>query len=47
MLAVEASPWNNDYAIPYQTSFHPSMDAEINPWHKKWSFVYFHRSTNV
>ncbi|WJX39412.1 hypothetical protein P8452_26957 [Trifolium repens] len=35
MLAVEASSWNNDYAIPYPTSFHPSMDAEIYQWQSK------------
>ncbi|CAJ2668160.1 unnamed protein product [Trifolium pratense] len=35
MLAVEASSWNNDYAIPYPTSFHPSMDGEIYQWQSK------------
>ncbi|KAF7837041.1 putative xyloglucan galactosyltransferase GT14 [Senna tora] len=35
MLAVEASSWNNDYAIPYPTSFHPSKDSEILQWQNK------------
>ncbi|KAI4344920.1 hypothetical protein L6164_012100 [Bauhinia variegata] len=35
MLAVEASSWKNDYAIPYPTSFHPSKDAEILQWQSK------------
>lgn len=35
MLAVEASSWNNDYAIPYPTSFHPSKDSEVLQWQSK------------
>ncbi|XP_028759571.1 probable xyloglucan galactosyltransferase GT14 [Neltuma alba] len=35
MLAVEASSWNNDYAIPYPTSFHPSNDDEILGWQER------------
>ncbi|XP_014521702.1 probable xyloglucan galactosyltransferase GT14 [Vigna radiata var. radiata] len=35
MLAVEASSWNNDYAIPYPTSFHPSDDTQVLQWQKK------------
>ncbi|KAK7331443.1 hypothetical protein VNO77_25668 [Canavalia gladiata] len=35
MLAVEASSWNNDYAIPYPTSFHPSNDAQVIQWQGK------------
>ncbi|KAJ0034042.1 hypothetical protein Pint_25531 [Pistacia integerrima] len=32
MLSIEASPWNNDLAIPYPTSFHPSEDSEVVEW---------------
>ena len=32
MLSVEASSWNNDYAIPYPTNFHPSTDGEVLEW---------------
>lgn len=35
MLAVEGSSWNNDYAIPYPTSFHPSMDNDVLQWQSK------------
>lgn len=35
MLAVEASSWNNDYAIPYPTSFHPSNETQIFQWQRK------------
>ncbi|KAK7379630.1 hypothetical protein VNO80_05094 [Phaseolus coccineus] len=35
MLAVEASSWNNDYAIPYPTSFHPSKDTQVLQWQRK------------
>ncbi|KAI4344926.1 hypothetical protein L6164_012104 [Bauhinia variegata] len=35
MLAVEASSWKNDYAIPYPTPFHPSKDNEILLWQRK------------
>ncbi|KAJ1406592.1 Exostosin-like [Sesbania bispinosa] len=35
MLAVEASSWNNDYAIPYPTSFHPSEESEVFEWQSK------------
>lgn len=35
MLAVEASSWNNDYAIPYPTSFHPLKNSEILQWQRK------------
>ncbi|KAG4995624.1 hypothetical protein JHK84_032593 [Glycine max] len=35
MLAVEASSWNNDYAIPYPTSFHPSEDTHVYRWQRK------------
>ncbi|KAK7387609.1 hypothetical protein VNO78_28527 [Psophocarpus tetragonolobus] len=45
MLAVEASSWNNDYAIPYPTSFHPSKDAHVFHWqtkirHQKRPYLY-------
>ncbi|KAK8275674.1 hypothetical protein V6Z11_D10G152400 [Gossypium hirsutum] len=32
MLSIESSSWNNDYAIPYPTCFHPSKDSEIFRW---------------
>lgn len=35
MLAIESSSWNNDYAIPYPTCFHPSKDTEIFQWQDK------------
>ncbi|XP_027336863.1 probable xyloglucan galactosyltransferase GT14 [Abrus precatorius] len=35
LLAVEASSWNNDYAIPYPTSFHPSKDTDVFQWQRK------------
>ncbi|ESW35803.1 hypothetical protein PHAVU_001G266100 [Phaseolus vulgaris] len=38
MLAVEASSWNNDYAIPYPTSFHPSKDTQVLQWQRKIKF---------
>ncbi|KAK7280842.1 hypothetical protein RIF29_08367 [Crotalaria pallida] len=35
MLSVEASSWNNDYAIPYPTSFHPLAKSEVLQWQSK------------
>ncbi|WCJ27618.1 Exostosin family protein [Euphorbia peplus] len=35
MLAIEASSWNNDYAIPYPTGFHPSSNAQLYEWQDK------------
>ncbi|KAL4380271.1 probable xyloglucan galactosyltransferase GT14 [Arachis hypogaea] len=35
MLAVEGSSWNNDYAVPYPTSFHPLKESEIVEWQRK------------
>lgn len=32
MLSIESSSWNNDYAIPYPTCFHPSKDIDIFQW---------------
>ncbi|XP_050203879.1 probable xyloglucan galactosyltransferase GT14 [Mercurialis annua] len=32
MLAIESSSWNNDYAIPYPTCFHPLKDIEVIRW---------------
>ncbi|WRX21473.1 Exostosin [Theobroma cacao] len=32
MLSIESSSWNNDYAIPYPTCFHPSKDSEVFQW---------------
>ncbi|KAJ6949144.1 hypothetical protein NC651_003223 [Populus alba x Populus x berolinensis] len=35
MLSIESSSWNNDYAIPYPTCFHPSKDSEVLQWQDK------------
>lgn len=35
MLSIESSSWNNDYAIPYPTCFHPSKDSEISEWQQR------------
>lgn len=35
MLSVESSVWNNDFAIPYPTYFHPSKGAEVAQWQDK------------
>ena len=35
MLSVEASSWNNDYAIPYPTNFHPLKDSEVLEWQRR------------
>ncbi|XP_050369276.1 probable xyloglucan galactosyltransferase GT11 [Argentina anserina] len=36
MLTIESSPWSsNDFAIPYPTYFHPSMDTEVFHWQNK------------
>ncbi|XP_002532518.2 probable xyloglucan galactosyltransferase GT14 [Ricinus communis] len=35
MLAIESSSWNNDYAIPYPTCFHPSKESEVSQWQDK------------
>ncbi|OMP07375.1 Exostosin-like protein [Corchorus olitorius] len=32
MLSIESSSWNNDFAIPYPTCFHPSKESEIFEW---------------
>ncbi|CAL9225243.1 unnamed protein product [Arabidopsis halleri] len=32
MLSIESSSWNNDYAIPYPTCFHPRSVDEIVEW---------------
>ncbi|XP_030547695.1 probable xyloglucan galactosyltransferase GT14 [Rhodamnia argentea] len=32
MLSVESSVWNNDFAIPYPTYFHPSKGVEVAQW---------------
>ncbi|CAN6893672.1 unnamed protein product [Brassica oleracea] len=32
MMSIESSSWNNDYAIPYPTCFHPSSVDEISEW---------------
>ncbi|GAV58975.1 Exostosin domain-containing protein [Cephalotus follicularis] len=32
MLSIESSSWNNDFAIPYPTCFHPSKDSEVFQW---------------
>ncbi|XP_022972133.1 probable xyloglucan galactosyltransferase GT14 [Cucurbita maxima] len=35
MLTIETGYWNNDFAIPYPTDFHPSSDSQITEWKKK------------
>ncbi|XP_062017438.1 probable xyloglucan galactosyltransferase GT11 [Rosa rugosa] len=36
ILTIESSPWNsNDFAIPYPTYFHPSMDTEVFHWQNR------------
>ena len=35
LLSVEASLWNNDFAIPYPTYFHPSKDIQVRKWQRK------------
>lgn len=35
MLSVEASSWNNDFAIPYPTNFHPSEEIEVLKWQSR------------
>ncbi|XP_010532736.1 PREDICTED: probable xyloglucan galactosyltransferase GT14 [Tarenaya hassleriana] len=35
MLSVEASSWNNDYAIPYPTCFHPASVDDIVQWQER------------
>ncbi|KAG7547692.1 Exostosin-like [Arabidopsis suecica] len=32
MLSIESSSWNNDYAIPYPTCFHPRSVDEVVEW---------------
>ncbi|KAL5848512.1 hypothetical protein ACOSQ4_006525 [Xanthoceras sorbifolium] len=35
MLSIESSCWNNDFAIPYPTCFHPSKKDQILQWQHK------------
>ncbi|CAI0453190.1 unnamed protein product [Linum tenue] len=35
MLAIESSSWNNDYAIPYPTCFHPLNQNGLSEWQEK------------
>ncbi|KAJ8755443.1 hypothetical protein K2173_019241 [Erythroxylum novogranatense] len=35
MLSIESSSWNNDYAIPYPTCFHPTEASEVLEWQEK------------
>lgn len=35
MLTIETGYWNNDFAIPYPTDFHPSTDSQIIEWQRK------------
>ncbi|KAK9671372.1 hypothetical protein RND81_12G025700 [Saponaria officinalis] len=36
MLTIKSSPYgNNDFAIPYQTYFHPSRDIEVFEWQNR------------
>ncbi|PPS17844.1 hypothetical protein GOBAR_AA02735 [Gossypium barbadense] len=32
MLTIESGPWENDIAVPYPTSFHPSSDYQVLQW---------------
>ncbi|XP_012457373.1 probable xyloglucan galactosyltransferase GT14 [Gossypium raimondii] len=32
MLTIESGPWENDIAVPYPTSFHPSSDDQVLQW---------------
>ncbi|KAJ4723093.1 putative Xyloglucan galactosyltransferase KATAMARI1 [Melia azedarach] len=32
MLSIESSSWNNDFAIPYPTYFHPRKHSEVLEW---------------
>ncbi|XP_062158290.1 probable xyloglucan galactosyltransferase GT14 [Alnus glutinosa] len=35
LLSIESSSWNNDFAIPYPTYFHPSKKSQVIRWQKK------------
>lgn len=35
LLTIESNCWNNDFAIPYPTYFHPSNDSEVYQWQNK------------
>ncbi|KAI4370444.1 hypothetical protein MLD38_018798 [Melastoma candidum] len=35
LLSVESSVWNNDFAIPYPTFYHPSKDVEVSEWQER------------
>lgn len=35
MLTIETGYWNNEFAIPYPTDFHPSSDSQIIEWQRK------------
>ncbi|KAM1036726.1 hypothetical protein ACFX2I_031561 [Malus domestica] len=35
MLSVEGSSWNNDFAIPYPTNFHPAEEVDLVQWQNR------------
>ncbi|KAF3456715.1 hypothetical protein FNV43_RR01369 [Rhamnella rubrinervis] len=35
LLSIESSWWNNDFAIPYPTYFHPSKESELLVWQER------------
>ncbi|GMY32158.1 probable xyloglucan galactosyltransferase GT14 [Fagus crenata] len=35
LLSIEGSLWNNDFAIPYPTHFHPNKDIQVKQWQRK------------
>lgn len=35
MLSIESTSWNNEFAIPYPTYFHPSSDSQVIRWQKR------------
>ncbi|PON95581.1 Exostosin-like [Trema orientale] len=35
LLTIEASSYDNDFAIPYPTYFHPSKDSQVFDWQRR------------
>jgi len=44
LLSIESSSWNNDFAIPYPTYFHPSKKSQvtINLIHLPLTIIFYH-----
>jgi hypothetical protein len=44
LLSIESSSWNNDFAIPYPTYFHPSKKSQvtINLIHLPLIIIFYH-----